>query len=254
MKYFSLLLLMPFLVHAEIRTEILPYKKNDSNMEGMIAFDDKQVGLRPGVIVFPDWMGRGKYSERRAKELAALGYVALAADVYGRGYKATSQKEAAELAGRYKSDRKLMRERALAAMEALARDRRVNPKMISAIGYCFGGTVALELAREGAPLRAAVSFHGGLESPTDIHDMYAKILVLHGANDPYVKESEVAEFQKEMRDIKADWQMIYYSNAVHSFSNPDAGDDAKSGNAYNRVADERSWRAMKDFLEEVFHQ
>jgi dienelactone hydrolase len=252
--FYFLVFLIPLLSQATVRTELLPYKKNGVSMEGLIAFDDKIKGPRPGVVVFPDWMGRGHYSERRAKELAALGYVALAADVYGRGLRAKDQSEASDLATRYKKDRKLMRERALGALEALARDRRVDPKKLGAIGYCFGGTVALELAREGAPLRGAVSFHGGLETPLESTGMYAKILILHGASDPFVKPKEVEEFHKEMTDIKADWQMISYGNAVHSFTNPDAGSDPKSGAAYNRLADERSWRAMKDFFEEVFHK
>ena len=251
---FLILFFIPVLSWATVKTENLPYKKNGATMEGVVAFDDKFEGPRPGVVIFPNWMGRGQSVERRAKELAALGYVALAADVYGKGQRAKDAKEAAELAGSFKSNRKLMQERALAALEALARDRRVNPKMLAAMGYCFGGTVALELAREGAPIRGAVSFHGGLESPSDIHDMHAKILVLHGADDPYVKPAEVAEFQKEMTDIKADWQMIYYANAVHAFTEPEAGNDPKAGAAYNRLADERSWRAMKDFFEEIFHK
>ena len=255
MKFILLLLfILPIMANAVVRTELLPYKKNGQQMEGVVAFDDKITGPRPGIVVFPDWTGRGTYSERRAKELAALGYVALAADVYGRGQRAKDQDEAARLAKRYKSDRRLMRERALGALEALARDRRVDPKKLGVIGYCFGGTVALELAREGAPIRGAVSFHGGLDTPLETTGMYSKILVLHGASDPYVSASDIKEFEKEMTDIKADWQMISYGNAVHSFSNPDAGNDVKSGAAYNRVADERSWRAMKDFFEEVFHK
>ncbi len=251
MKFF-LLLLIPVIASATVRTEKLTYKKNGVTMEGTVAFDDALKGARPGIVVFPDWMGKGAYNERRAKELAALGYVALAADVYGNGFRPKDANEAGETAGKFKKNRKLMQERALGALEAIARDRRVDNTKLGAIGYCFGGTVALELAREGAPIKGAVSFHGGLESPSDIHDMHAKILVLHGADDPYVKKDEVAEFQKEMTDIKADWQMVYYANAVHAFTNPDAGEDNKTGAAYNKLADQRSWIAMKDFFEETF--
>ena len=238
---------------AEVRTEVVEYRHGAVVLEGYIAYDDSGKGKRPGVLVVHEWMGHNPYVRMRAEKLAREGYVAFALDMYGKGVRAKDSKEAAALAGIYKGDRKLMRARAAAGLEVLARHPKVDPSRLAAIGYCFGGTTVLELARGGADLRGVVSFHGGLDTPSaeDARNIRGKVLVLHGADDPYVKPAEVAAFQEEMRKAGVDWQFVAYGGAVHSFTNPGAGSDNSKGAAYNEKADRRSWEAMEDFLEEA---
>jgi dienelactone hydrolase len=238
---------------AEVRTGVVEYRHGDAVLEGYVAYDDSAKEKRPGVLVVHEWTGHNPYVRMRAEKLAREGYVAFALDMYGKGVRAKDAKEAAALAGIYKGDRKLMRARAAAGLDVLARHPRVDPTRLAAIGYCFGGTTVLELARSGAGLRGVVSFHGGLDTPSteDAKNIRGKVLVLHGADDPFVKPAEVAAFQDEMRRAGVDWQFVAYGGAVHSFTNPDAGSDNSKGAAYNATADRRSWEAMKDFLEEA---
>jgi dienelactone hydrolase len=204
------------------------------------------------MVLVHDWVGLGDYARRRAQEVAALGYVVLAADIYGKGVRAKDPQEAGQLAGKYKGDLPLLRSRARAAFDTLAKDARVDPSKIFAMGYCFGGTTALELARSGAPLAGTISFHGGLSTkePSATKGVRGPLLILHGAADPYVPPAEVAAFQKEMDGAGVDWQMNSYAGAVHSFTNPAAGNDPSKGAAYDAKADRRSWEAMKVFLAE----
>lgn len=243
-----LLFLVPTLAFAKVKTEKVIYESNGVKMEGVLAYNDSIKKPAPGILVFHEWMGNGPFTEQKAKDLAELGYVALAADVYGQGIRAKDMKEASELAGKYKGDRKLMRERAQAALTTLTSSKRVNKDKVAAMGYCFGGTVALELARDGAPLSSVVSFHGGLSAPMKAEKMFPKVLVLHGGDDPYVPMKEVEEFQDEMRKAKADWQFISYGDTVHSFTNPDAGSDNSKGAAYNELSAKRAWEQMKSFF------
>ena len=181
--------------------------------------------------------------------------MAFAADIYGKGVRPANNEQAAAEAGKYRgNDRSLIRARAAAGLAKLASFPQVDASRLAAIGYCFGGTAVLELARSGADMRGAVSFHGGLSTPNpaDAAKIRAKILVLHGADDTYVPPAEVASFQQEMRQGKVDWQMIQYGGAVHSFSNPGSGNDPSKGVAYNEKADRRSWEAMKQFFNEIF--
>jgi len=239
---------------AAVKSAVVEYKDGEQTCEGFLAWDDAAKGKRPGVVVVHEWMGLGDYAKDRARRLATLGYVAFAADIYGKGIRAKDAQEAGELAGRYKGDLPLLRSRARAAFDTLAKDARVDPARIFAIGYCFGGTTALELARSGAPLAGVVSFHGGLSTkdPADAKNVKGRVLVLHGASDPFVPPAEVAAFQKEMNDAKVDWQMVLYAGAVHSFTNPGAGNDPSKGAAYDERADRRSWEAMKAFFAEGF--
>ncbi len=241
-------------IQAKIVTKDVVYKDGDSAFEGFLAYDDSMQGPRPGILVVHAWMGLGEQVKRRCSMLAELGYVAFAADVYGRGVRPATRDEAAKLAGRYKSDRKLLRERVRLGLAQLAESPHVDPGKLAAIGYCFGGTAALELARSGAALRGTVSFHGGLDSlrPEDAGNINGRVLVLHGADDPTMSAADVAAFQDELRKAEVDWEMVTYGGAVHSFTDPDAGDDNSKGAAYNARADERSWRAMRTFLEAVF--
>lgn len=239
---------------AAVNTAEVEYRHGDVVLQGFLAYDDALEGRRPGVLIVHQWMGVTDYERRRAEQLAALGYVAFAVDVYGKGVRPTDTAEAGKLAGRYKGDRELLRERVAAGLAALRSNERVDPDRIAAIGYCFGGTAVLELARSGADVAGVVSFHGGLDSPKpeDGRRIKARVLVLHGADDPYVPDADIAAFQKELRDAKVDWQMVYYSGAVHAFTQPQAGNDPSRGAAYDERADGRSWQAMRTFFEEIF--
>ena len=240
---------------ARVVTKTVEYRQGDTLLEGFLAYDDALKGKRPGVLVIHEWTGITDYEKKRAEQLAALGYVAFAADIYGKGVRPATPQAAAKEAGRYRgADRSLLRARAKAGLDKLASFPEVDPGRLAAIGYCFGGTAALELARSGAQLLGSVSFHGGLDTPVpaDALNIRGKVLALHGADDPHVPPDQVAAFQQEMRLAKVDWQMIYYGGAVHSFSNPKSGKDPSKGVAYNEKADRRSWEAMKEFFVEIF--
>lgn len=238
---------------AVVKTEPVQYKDGDVVLEGVLAYDDASKEKRPGVLVVHDWMGPSAFSTKKAEDLAALGYVAFAVDIYGKGIRPKDTKEAGAQAGKFKSDRALLRQRAHAAYDVLVKHALVDAKRTGAIGFCFGGTTALELMRRGTPLTGVVSFHGGLDAPlAPAKGIQTKVLVLHGADDPFVKPEEISGFKAEMRASKLDWQFVEYANAVHAFTNPNAGNDNSKGAAYNALADKRSWEAMKDFFAEVF--
>lgn len=239
---------------AAVVGKSVEYRQGETVLVGYLAYDDADVKPRPGVLVVPEWWGLNDFAKKRADELAKLGTIAFAVDMYGKGQVAKTREEAAALAGPLRSDRALMRARALAGLEVLKGARLTDTARLAAIGFCFGGTTVLELARAGTPLAGVVSFHGGLSTPmpAGVDGIKAKVLVLHGADDPNVPAAEVSAFQEEMRNANADWQMIFYGGAVHSFTNPDAGNDPKKGVAYNEKAARRSWEAMKTFFAEVF--
>jgi dienelactone hydrolase len=239
---------------AEIVTRTVEYRQGDAVLEGYLAYDSAGPARRPGVLVVHEWTGINPYVRMRVERLAALGYVAFAADIYGKGIRPETPKEAGALAGRYKGDRPLLRARVRAGLDELRRQPGVDGARVAAIGYCFGGTTVLELARSGADVRGVVSFHGGLDTPTpgDAAAIKAKVLALHGADDPYVPAAQVQAFEEEMRAGGVDWQLTKYSGAVHSFTNPGAGSDTSKGAAYNAAADRRSWEAMKAFFAELF--
>ena len=241
-------------VEAAVKTKIVEYKQGDTILEGYLAWDDAKNAKRPGVLVVHEWTGINDHIRQRTEMLAKLGYVAFAADIYGKGIRPTAQADAAKTAGIYKDDRPLLRARARAGLEVLKKQKLVDSQRMAAIGYCFGGTTVLELARDAADLKGVASFHGGLSTPTpqDAKNIKAKVLVLHGADDPFVNAGEVAAFQDEMRKGGVDWQFISYGNAVHSFTNKAAGTDNSKGAAYNEKADRRSWEAMRTFFMEIF--
>jgi len=241
-------------VQAKVVGHAVDYKDGDLSFEGYVAVDETLSALRPGVLVVHDWMGVSAETRRRCDMLAGLGYVAFAADIYGKGVRPSTPEEAGKLAGLYKGDRALFRKRLALALTQLRKDAHVDRSRVAAIGYCFGGTGVIELARSGADVRGVVSFHGGLDSlhPEDAKAIKCRVLVLHGADDPYNPPADVAAFQDEMRKAGVDWQMIYYGGAVHAFTNPGAGSDPRRGAAYDARADARSWTAMRDFLQEIF--
>ena len=240
--------------HAEVRGEALEYHDGETVLEGYLAYDDALSAPRPGVLVVHEWKGLNEYAKRRARQLAQLGYVAFAADMYGKGILAKDHAEAAARSGVYRNDRHLMRQRAHAGLAVLRAHPRVEADRVAAIGYCFGGTTALELARSGEPLRGVASFHGGLStpSPEDARQILGKVLVLHGADDSFVGPEEVAAFETEMHSAGVAYRLIRYPGAVHSFTVAEAGNDPSTGMAYHAEADRQSWEALRRFLEDVF--
>ncbi len=250
-------LILPIVsAQSGVTGEVVEYKDGDVTLEGFLAYDTSIKGKMPGVIIVHEWTGPGLYVQRRARELARLGYAAFAADIYGKGIRPKDKQESAAQAGIYRKDRALMRRRIQAALDFFKKSLLVDNRRIAAIGYCFGGGVVLELARSGADIKGVVSFHGSLNTstPDDAKNIRAKVLVLHGADDPNVDAAEVADFQNEMRNAKVDWQFISYGGAVHSFTNPDSGNDPALGAAYNEKADRRSWQAMLYLFDEIFHK
>ncbi len=247
---FGVFMLFSASAQAEIKARIVDYSSSDGTvMHGYVAYQDVP-GKRPGILITHDWMGLTQFDKDKAIQLAQEGYVAFAVDVYGKP--AASIDEAKSLSGQYKSDRSKLREHMKAAYRQLTDMQKVDPAKIVVMGYCFGGTAALELARSGANLAGTVTFHGGLSSPVpaDARNIKGRVLVLHGAEDPLVPPPEVQAFKKEMRDAKVDMKFISYPGAVHAFTNPDAG--KVSGTAYNEVADKASWAEFEKFLKQLF--
>jgi dienelactone hydrolase len=240
-------------LRAAIQSKTMEYKQGDATLAGVLVWDDAVSGPRPGVLVVHQWLGLTDYEKHRATMLAQLGYVAFCADIYGKDSRPKDVSEAGPLAGKFKADRELLRARANAGLEQMKKSELVDPKRVAAIGYCFGGTAVIELARSGADLAGVVSFHGGLDSPTpaDGKNIKCPLLVCHGADDPFEKPEDLAAFENEMRAAKVDWRLIKYGGAVHSFTQPDPG-FSNPGAKYNEKADKRSWEDMKLFFAEIF--
>ena len=250
----AFLIMASLSARSEIVSKPVEYKQGDTVLEGWSVYDDAIQGKRPAVLVVHQWKGLGDYEKKRAEMLARLGYNVFAADIYGKGIRPQTPQAAGAEAGKYKNDRTLLRARVRAGLDVLMSHELTDPKRIAAIGYCFGGTTVLELARSGAEIAGVVSFHGGLGSPTpgDARNTKARVLVLHGADDPTVPPKEVAGFEDEMRQGGVDWQLVAYGGAVHSFTDWNAGNDNSKGAAYNERADRRSWEAMQQFFAELF--
>ncbi|MEO6786260.1 MAG: dienelactone hydrolase family protein [Chthoniobacteraceae bacterium] len=229
---------------AKIKTANVTYKDGSTELEGFVAYDDAAKGPRPGVLVVHDWTGLQDYAKSRATQLAELGYVAFAADIYGKGVRPTDTKECVVQSGKYKSDLPLLRRRVLLALDQLKKQPGVDPTKLAAIGYCFGGTCVLELARSGADVRGIVTFHGGLSTtqPAKPGAIKARLLVCHGGADSHVN-AEVPAFKAEMEKAKAKMEFITYEGAQHGFTKP--------GPAYQEKADKESWAAMKKFFAEI---
>lgn len=230
------------------------YSHGSTALEGHIAFNEQLTAPLPAVLVVHEWRGLNDYARKRAEQLAGLGYVGFAVDMYGQGVLAKDTEEAGRLMTPFVNDRQLCRARIGAAFHFITKFPQVDANRVAIIGYCFGGLAALELARSGAKLRAVVTFHANLSSPTpaDAQHIKAKVLACHGGNDPLVPPAQVQAFIKEMRDAKVDWQLIEYGNTVHSFTFPGAGSNVASGLAYNADSDRRSWEHMKLWLNEAF--
>ena len=239
---------------AKIVTKTVPYQSGGVQCEGYVAYDDAGVGKRPAVLIAHQWLGLTAYEKRRAVQLASLGFVAFALDLYGKDNRPKDTTEAGKLAGQFKANRKLWRERANDGLATLRLQPNVDTTKIAAIGYCLGGGTVLELARSGADVKGVVSFHGSLDTPTpeDAKNIKAKVLVLHGALDPFSPIPTVLALSDEMNRAGRDYQIVLYSGAVHSFTQPEAGNDPSKGAAYNADADRRSFEAMLNFFDELF--
>ena len=238
---------------AAIQSKDVAYQQGGVALQGVLVWDDAASGRRPGVLVVHQWLGITDYEKHRAALLAQLGYVAFCADIYGQNERPKNVTEAGAEAGKFKADRALLRARAAAGLEQLKQSELVDPNRVAAIGYCFGGTTVLELARSGAAIQGIVSFHGGLDSPTpaDGRNIKCPVLVCHGADDPFEKPEDLAAFENEMREAHVDWRLIKYGGAVNSFTQPDPG-FVNPGARYNEKADKRSWEDLKLFFAEIF--
>ena len=239
-------------IHAQ--TKEVAYADGAQQLSGVSVKPTKALKNNPGVLILPAWMGITEHTKTIGQKLSALGYHTFIADIYGVGNTPKNTQEAAERSGAFKADINKYRTRIRLALEQLIKSG-ANAHEIVVIGYCFGGQGALEAARANMPVKGVVSFHGGLkrDEKMEIQPIVPNVLVLHGADDPYVPEAEVKSFQEEMKKSHADWQMIYYANAVHAFTEPGAGNDNSKGVAYNKKADKRSWQAMLQFFGELFN-
>lgn len=237
-----------------MKTETVNYKDGDVALRGYLAYDEKQSGKRPGVLVMPEAFGLGAQAKSRVERLAQLGYVALGGDPYGNGIELNDLQEAIKLAMGLMEKPAAFRRRARVALDHLAALPQVDSSRLAMIGYCMGGTFSLELARDGAPLRGVISFHGGLatQAPAAPGQVKAKILVCTGADDPFVPPAQVNAAAEEFTKAGADWQIISYGGAKHSFTNPDADRIGNPALSYNKSVDERSWNALKSFFQEIF--
>jgi len=236
-----------------IVSNTVAYLDDDVVLEGFFAYDDSFDGKRPGILINHAWGGRDEFVAEKAKKLAALGYFAFAVDMYGKGVLGQSPEENAKLMQPFMDNRAMLQKRINAALSAVKLMPWVNATKIAAIGFCFGGLCVLDLARSGADIAAVVSFHGLLGAPDNIShpDINAKVLLLHGHDDPMVPVEQVLAMQQELTQASVDWQMHIYGNTMHAFTNPLANDPG-FGTVYQADADKRSWLAMKNFLNEVF--
>jgi len=237
-----------------MQTRDVDYRCGEANLRGFLAWNDNAAGQRPGVLVFHEGLGLNEFVMQRARRLAELGYVALAADMFGDRRQGTNLQEIATLVGGLRAEPQKLRARGQAALLTLAALPQVDAVRCAAIGFCFGGSVALELARAGADLKAAVSFHGVLATkmPAQPGQVKASVLVCTGAEDPLAPPDQVAAFENEMRAAAVrDWQVISYGNALHGFTNPAADGSMMRTALYNEQADRRSWASMQSLFDEV---
>ncbi|WP_313807215.1 dienelactone hydrolase family protein [Flavobacterium sp.] len=251
--FFTFFLSLSAILNVQSQLKAVSYSDGAQQLEGFSGKPKKANPKKAGVLILPAWMGVDAHSKESATELNKLGYYTFVADIYGIDKRPKNSQEAGKIAGYYKTNFKEYQHRITLALEQLIKSG-ANPDEIAVIGYCFGGSGALETARANMKVKGVVSFHGGLgkEASRTTETIQPKVLVLHGADDFFVPEAEIKGFQDEMRNAKADWQMIYYADAVHAFTHKDAGSDKSKGVAYNENADKRSWKAMLSFFDELF--
>jgi dienelactone hydrolase len=243
---------------AAIKGEEVEYKAGNTVHKGYLVYDDAVTGKRPGVLVVHEWWGHNKHARNSARKLAEAGYVALALDMYGDGKQANHPDQAGKFSGEVGKNLPLMKSRFEAGMKLLRKQAQVDARRVAAIGYCFGGSVVLQMAREGEDLRGVASFHGGLatEHPAKPGKVKARVLVMNGAEDPFVPADQIAAFRKEMEGAKVDYKFVSYPGAKHAFTNPDSDANAAKFNmpiAYNARADQESWAELQSFLKSIFN-
>jgi dienelactone hydrolase len=243
---------------AAIINKTIDYQVNGVVLKGYLAYDNAIKGKRPGILVVHEWWGLNDYARKRARMLAKLGYTAFALDMYGDGKQATHPDDAKMFASEVMKNLPLEKARFNAGLEILHKEKTVDPHHIAAIGYCFGGGVVLQMARSGVDIAGVASFHGMLATnePAQSGTVKAKILVMTGADDPFVPPDQVAKFKNEMDAAKVDYKVISYPGAKHSFTNPDSDKYGKKFNlplAYNKDADWASWQEMQKFFHHIFN-
>jgi len=243
-------------VKSPIKEENITYVADGVTMKGLIAYDSDMKGKRPAILVVPEWWGLNDYAKNRARQLASLGYIALAVDMYGNGKTAADPKEAQALAGAFYQNPQLGKTRLDAAIKKIKEYQQTDPANIAAIGYCFGGSVVLNSAKLGSDLKGVVSFHGGLAgAKPDKKLLKAKILVCHGGSDNFIPQHDIDVFKNQLDSVGANYTLKVYPNATHAFSNPDATATGKKFNMpieYNAEADKNSWNDMKLFFASLF--
>lgn len=241
---------------AEVQTKEVAYKQGETELQGFLAWDDQAKGKRPGVVVVHEWWGHNQHARNQAIRLAKAGYVGFALDMFGKGKVTTHPPDAQAFVAEATRDPQLAKARFLAALDVLQKDSHVDPARVAAIGYCFGGAVALTMAREGVDLDAVVSFHGALatQQPAAPGAVKARLLVLNGEDDGMVTAEQIAAFKKEMADAGAKMEFVNLPHARHSFTNPDADKVGMAALAYNAEADKESWERMLKLFAEVFAQ
>ena len=236
-----------------VQNRLVEYKDGNVVLEGMLAWDDSHAGQRPGILVSHAWAGRSHYEDGKANALAGLGYAALSLDLYGKGVRGSNPEENSALMQPFLDDRAMLQKRLLLSLATLRDQAEVDASKNAAIGFCFGGLCVLDIARTGEDLAGVVSFHGLFGAPgnTAANTINAKVLALHGWDDPMATPDDVFALTKEMTAMHADWQLHAFGNTVHAFTNPEANDSVM-GTVYDAAADRRSWIAMQNFLEELF--
>lgn len=241
-------------LRADIKTREVEYEQGGTKLTGFFAWDDAGDEKRPGVLVVHEWWGLNDYARSRAKQLAGLGYVAFALDMYGEGKVTEHPEQAGEWSAKIRENTDRWRARALAGLDVLKGHGRVDPERLAAIGYCFGGSTVLQLACAGAGLDGVVSFHGGMIPPEAVPSdgISTHILICQGGADAFVSDESIASFRAALEKVGADYEINYYGGARHSFTNPDADSKGIENLKYNAVADRRSWRDMQQLFTELF--
>ena len=236
-----------------IQTKQIEYRDGDILLEAYMAYDDSSSDQRPGVLISHAWGGRGEYEESKAERLAELGYVGFALDLYGKGVKGSNPKQNSALMQPLLDDREMLQRRMQLALGVIRKQKEVDSERVAAMGFCFGGLCVLDLARTGADILGAASFHGLFSAPGNTGDnkITAKVLVMHGWDDPMATPEQVLSLADELTSMGADWQIHAYGSTMHAFTNP-AADNVDMGTVYNEDADRRSWQSLQLFLAEIF--
>jgi len=256
-KFFTMIAIIGLLASpaaAQVIERVVNYQHGGAALQGVLAYDDATTGRRPGVLVVHEWWGMNDYVKQRVRQLAELGFVAFALDMYGKGRVTEHPKQASEWMTETTKNVAFWQDRAKAGLAVLRSEERTDPERIAAIGYCFGGATVQQLAYTGVSLKGVVSFHGTpIPPPADASTrVKAAILINHGAADPFAKPEQVQAYLAAMGASGLNWEMNFYGGARHGFTNPGAGDYGLAALAYNPTADERSWAAMRQFFDEIF--